>query len=131
MSASGPPYIYVIDRSRFLFRYVRSSNEFNFIVRNHVVYSYNPSGTYWTTLLTNDQSEAQKRLSLPNPPIYRIGGIPFKDLEPTIIKKRGIVAPAYGQPGGAEEILLDGPIPIFSIFGFDKGQTVYSFLKQL
>ncbi len=96
-----------------------------------MVYSYNPQGTYSTTLLTNDPSEAQKRLSLPNPPIYRVGGIPFKDLDPTIIKKRDIVAPAYGQPGRAEEILLDGPIPIFSIFDFNKGCTVYSFLKKM
>ncbi|MEM4312183.1 MAG: hypothetical protein QXX95_07330 [Nitrososphaerales archaeon] len=85
-----------------------------------MIYSYNPQGTYWTTLLTDDQSYAQQVLSLPNPPLYRIGGIALKDIDPNLIKRRGIVAPAYGQPGGADEILLNGPVPIFSIFDFNR-----------
>lgn len=119
---------YTILRTPYIFRYIGSS-ELDFIVRNGIIYSYNPRGTYWTTLLTDDPHEAQRRLSLPKPPLYRIGGFLLRDIDPRDIVYRGTVAPAYGQPGGAEEILLKIPIPIVSVFDMQSKKTLYSYLK--
>jgi len=119
---------YTILKTPYIFRYIRS-NEFSFIVKNSIIYSYNPRGTYWTTLLTDDPNEAQRRLSLRSPPLYRVGGFLLRDIDPRDIVYKGIVAPANGQPGGAEEILLNIPIPIISVFDMQGRSTLYSYLK--
>jgi len=119
---------YTILKTPYIFRYIRSS-ELDFIVKNGIIYSYNPRGTYWTTLLTDDPHEAQRRLSLRSPPLYRVGGLLLKDIDPGSIVYKGIAAPANGQPGGAEEILLKIPIPIVSIFDMQNKKTLYSYLK--
>jgi len=51
------------------------------------------------------------------------------EVDPSYIKYRGIVAPAYGQIGGAEEIIITVPIPILSIFDMRSKRLVYSLLK--
>jgi len=60
-----------------------------------------------------------------------VGGILLRDVDPNYIIYKGTVAPAYGNPGGAEEILIAIPIPIISIFDMDSKITKYSYLKQL
>ncbi|MEN2975305.1 MAG: hypothetical protein ABDH32_07005 [Candidatus Caldarchaeales archaeon] len=88
-------------------------------------------GTYWTTLITDDPALAQLYLSLPSPPVYRVGGFQLKDLDVSLIKWRGIVAPAYGQKGGAEEILITGPIPVLSIFDMSGKRTLCSVMGEV
>jgi len=121
---------YKILKTPYIFRYI-SDNELNFIKRHHAIYSYNPLGTYWTTLLTDDPNYAQRMLFLKSPPKYRVGGILLRDVDPNYIIYKGIVAPAHGNPGGAEEILIATPIPIISIFDMNNKITLYSYLKQL
>jgi len=53
----------------------------------------------------------------------------LKDVDPSYIKYKGTVAPAYGQIGGAEEIVITVPIPILSIFDMRGKRLVYSLLK--
>ena len=120
---------YTFLRTQYIYRYVRTATEFNFVMKNGIIYSFNPAGTHWTTLLTNDPKYAQQRLSLPEPPLYRIGGFMLKDIDPSYIKYKGTVAPAYGQIGGAEEIVITTPIQIVSIFDMQNKNLVYSFLK--
>ena len=45
-------------KTPYLYRYIRSTSEFNFVVKNGIIYSFNPAGTYWTTLLTDDPKYA-------------------------------------------------------------------------
>jgi len=59
-------------KTPYLYRYIRSVNEFDFVMKNGIIYSFNPKGTYWTTLLTDDPKYAQQKLSLPQLPLYRI-----------------------------------------------------------
>jgi len=120
---------YTFLKTQYIYRYVRTATEFNFVMKNGIIYSFNPAGTHWTTLLTNDPKYAQQRLSLPEPPLYRIGGFMLKDIDPSYIKCKGTVAPAYGQIGGAEEIVITTPIQIVSIFDMQNKNLVYSFLK--
>jgi len=120
---------YTFLKTQYMYRYVRTATEFNFVIKNGIIYSFNPTGTHWTTLLTNDPKYAQQRLSLPEPPLYRIGGFMLKDIDPSYIKYKGTVAPAYGQIGGAEEIVITTPIQIVSIFDMQNKNLVYSFLK--
>jgi len=42
---------------------------------------------------------------------------------------KGTVAPAYGKPGGAEEILLKIPIPIVPVFDMQNKKTLYRYLR--
>ena len=116
-------------KTPYLYRYIRSDNELNFVKKNGIIYSFNPIGTYWTTLLTSDPKYAQQRLSLPEPPLYRIGGFMLKDIDPNYIKYKGTVAPAYGQIGGTEEVVLAVPIPILSIFDMKNKNLVSCILK--
>ncbi len=104
---------FLIKQTSFLFRYITSKKEYEFIRRHQLVYSTNPLGTYWTTLLTNDANEAQKLLALNKTPLYRVGGIPLNSIDLQKVRKKGVVAPAYGQPGGADEIILNEPILLF------------------
>ena len=53
----------------------------------------------------------------------------LKDVDSSYIKYKGIVAPAYGQIGGAEEIVITVPIPILSIFDMKNKKLVSCILK--
>jgi hypothetical protein len=86
-------------------------------------------GTYWTTLITNDAVVAMQMLALPRAPRYRIGGLSIDEIDPRMIRRFDRAAPAYHQPGGAEEILIEGAIPIMSIFDLTNGRTIHSILK--
>jgi len=55
----------------------------------------------------------------------------LKDIDPDYIEYRGTVAPAYGQTGGAEEIVITVPIPILSIFDMRGKKVVFSLIKEL
>lgn len=115
------PRITVLD-SPFLFRYV-SENEFEFVRRNGFVFSLNPVGTYYTTLLTNDPADAQRYLALSYKPRFRVGGFPLSDpLVQLQVVFVGYVAPKYGQPGGAREYVLKGPLFVLSkpyVYAYD------------
>ncbi len=63
------------DAKFYIFRYITSESEANFIRSKNIVFSTNPYGTYWTTLFTDDKREAQRLLALRNTPKYRVGGI--------------------------------------------------------
>jgi hypothetical protein len=104
-----------LDTKFYIYRYTNSDKEVEFIKKRMMVFSTNPYGTYWTTLLTDDPKEAMKLLALPKEPKYRIGGIPIAGLDHAIIKYQGRVKPKYGQPGGAWEIVITAPIMIVSL----------------
>jgi len=65
----------------------------------------------------------------PNLHYIEISGFLLKDIDPESTVYKGTVAPAYGQPGGAEEILLKIPIPVVSVFDMQSKKTLYSYLK--
>ncbi len=102
----------------YIYRYIRSDSEIRFIKDTKIVFSTNPYGTYWTTLYTDDENEAQKLLALPGAPKYRIGGIPIDSINSGLIKNQGRVKPNNGQPGGAWEIVVSGPVMIVSLYNF-------------
>ena len=121
---------FTIKNTRYLFRYVSSHTEFDFIEKNRIIYSMNPMGTYWTTLITEDPLEAKRLLALPKIPHYRVGGISLADLDIRMVKRFDTASPAYNEPGGGEEILIEGAIPIVSIYDFNAQNSVYSFLSK-
>lgn len=102
------------DTNFYIYRYITSSNELKFIYDTNIVFSVNPYGTYWTTLLTDDASEAQRLLALSRKPIYRVGGFPLANIDRGLIIYQGPVKPNNNQPGGAWEILIKGPVMITS-----------------
>lgn len=113
-----------------MFRYI-GRDEYAIVKGNHLIWSVNVQGTYWTTLLTDDGHAAKRFLSLRQLPSYRVGGFPLKDVDIRAVRGRGIVSPRYGEPGGGDYILLDKPLPIVSIFEFESGTTRDSYLKEL
>ena len=114
--------------SGYLFRYV-DDKELCFILKNGFVYSTNPMGTYWTTLLTDDPYVARDKLAIDKDPIYRIGGFKLSDIDPRHIKYQGRVKPWKNYRGGAVEILIDIPIPIISIYDLNRKNMVASDLN--
>ena len=113
-----------LDTYFYLFRYITSQNEYNFIIGKRMVFSTNTYGTYWTTLLTDDPIEAMQKLALSRKPIYRVGGVPLAAVDRSVIKYQGKALPKYGQPGGATEIIITAPILITSIYDFNNGQFI-------
>lgn len=69
-----------LDTVIYLYRYV-SRKELEFIRSHGMVYSVNPYGTYWTTLLTDDPDVAMCRLALSYRPEYRVGGFPLESID--------------------------------------------------
>jgi hypothetical protein len=110
-----PSKIKQLDTKFYIYRYTSSDKEVAFIKQRMMVFSTNPYGTYWTTLLTDEPSEAKRLLALPKEPKYRVGGIPIVSVDQAIIKYQGRVKPNYGQPGGALEIIITAPIMIVSL----------------
>lgn len=107
------------DTKFYIYRYIVSENEANFIRRTGIVFSTNPYGTYWTTLYTDDKSEARRLLALKADPKYRVGGIPLSHVDRGLIKYQGRVKPNNQQPGGAWEIVISGPVFIVSMYNFE------------
>ena len=115
--------------SGYLFRYV-DEKELCFILKNGFVYSTtNPTGTYWTTLLTDDPHIARDLLAIDKRVIYRVGGFKLSDIDPKHIKYIGRVKPWKNYRGGAIEILIDIPIPIISIYDLNTQSVVASDLN--
>jgi len=133
MSIFPPPYWYnklfrstysTLDTYFFLFRYILSKNELDFIRNKRIVFSTNRYGTYWTTLLTDDPKVAMQRLALPNQPIARVGGVPLATVDNILIRYQGRVLPNHGQPGGARDIVLRGPVIITSLYDFNTNSFI-------
>ena len=97
-----------------------------FILKNGVVYSTNPRGTYWTTLLTDDPMIASQLLAVSKNELFGIGGFRLADVDPRHIKYSGIVKPSRGFSGGAAEILIDIPIPIITVYDMVQKRVVAS-----
>jgi hypothetical protein len=104
-----------LDTKFYIYRYTNSDSEVEFIKQRRMIFSTNPYGTYWTTLLTDDPKEAMELLALPKEPKYRVGGVPIKSIDYAIIKYQGRVKPKYGRRGGAWEIVITAPIMIVSL----------------
>jgi hypothetical protein len=47
-----------LDTKFYIYRYTNSDREVELIKKRMMVFSTNPYGTYWTTLLTDDPKEA-------------------------------------------------------------------------
>lgn len=104
------------------YRYISMKEEVNQIHREKKIKTINSKaeGTWFTIIRYDESDEAQKMLSLPNKPTYRIGPVPAEQMPSFDVIPLRHVAPAHGQPGGGIEACTSGEIRIFGLYNFDK-----------
>jgi len=72
--------------------------------------------TYFTPDRYDSAGEAQKRLALQRPPVWRIGGIAGNDMPELDRSTLRVVAPLNGQPGGGKECTASRPVRWFPFY---------------
>ncbi len=105
------------------YRYLSYSAEIDQVRVERKVQTTNPRalGTWYTPTRYDDPQVAQQELALLNPPTHRIGPI-LDDEVPDIAIGFRQVMPAFGQPGGGVEVLVNGPIWLLGLWDFNAGQ---------
>lgn len=108
------------------YRYISHPAEISQVLNERMVRTTKPYArkTYFTTLREDNPTVIQRKLSLPNTPIYRVG--PFSTTElPDLIVHFRIAVPAYGHAGGGIEVASGGRIHIFGVY--DMNNNIYRF----
>ncbi len=108
------------------YRYISHPTEIRQVLNERTVRTTKPHAqkTYFTTLRENRPIIAQRKLSLPDIPIYRVG--PFSTAEfPDLMVHFRIAVPAHGHAGGGIEVAIKGRIHIFGVY--DMNNNSYRF----
>lgn len=108
------------------YRYISHPAEIKQVLDERTVRTTRPRAqkTYFTTLRENNPVITQRKLSLPDIPIYRVG--PFSTAElPDLMVHFRIAVPAYGHAGGGIEVAIRGKVHIFGVY--DMNNNNYRF----
>ena len=105
------------------YRYISHPMEINNLFEEKTVKTTKPFAqkTYFTTLRETNPTTTQRKLSLPDRPVYRVG--PFSTAEmPDLIINFRIAAPAHGHPGGGIEVAIRRRIHIFGVYDMNNNE---------
>ena len=108
------------------YRYISHPVEIRQVLDERTVRTTRPRAhkTYFTTLRENNPAITQRKLSLPDIPVYRVGPFSTAELPDLKVHFRTAV-PAYGHAGGGIEIAIGGKIHIFGVY--DMNSNIYRF----
>ena len=96
------------------YRYVGEEEKRSIEKKNLICSS--SGATYFTPDRYDSADEAQKKLSLLQLPVWRIGGIAEEDMPELDRSTLRVVAPLNGQPGGGKECTASRPVRWFPFY---------------
>lgn len=108
------------------YRYISHPVEIRQVLDERTVRTTKPYAqkTYFTTLREDNPTIIQRKLSLPDIPIFRVGPFSTSELPDLIVHFR-IAVPAHGHAGGGIEVAIRGRIHIFGVY--DMNHNTYRF----